>query len=142
MIVETFTPERAHRCASIAIEIFKHWRETSKFEYVARATAPVHGLQLNDLKSHSFTVGIGEKTQDVPFVDMLAIFDFIEQNEASRRKMTEPPAKRGKGFKPLIQVRSVFSNDDAVALLSTLRIETPHDPHPVLEVSGEERPSD
>lgn len=143
MIVETFNPEIAHRCVTIAMEIFNNWRKTSKLDYIARATAPIHGIQLTDLKSHYFTVGVGEKTTDVPFVDMLAIFTFIaEQNEALRKKMTEPSAKHGKGFKPTIQVTSVFSDDDAVALLSTMRIETPHDPHPVLRVSYGERPSD
>src|SRR5581483_11270938 len=125
MTGETFNQKRMDRCLRIATAITENWRKTNSFTYTVRATQAVHGLSLDDLRTHYFAVVVGGDLTDLPFVDLLVVFSIIEQEAAALRTRTD---KTAKNFKLSFQITTDWPDEEAVRLLSRIRIETPHDP--------------
>jgi hypothetical protein len=50
------------------------WQKSSAFQYVARATQPIEGMPVEDLRKQYFLVGIGDQLSEIPFIDMLVVY--------------------------------------------------------------------
>lgn len=123
---EKFSQDRMNRCADIQRAIMVNWQEANSFSYVARATASVAGIGLNELRKHYFTVGVGGSLRDIPFHDMLVVFSMITQESAALKKRKNN-SEAGAEFTIEYQVSTAFSDEEAVKLLRGIQIETPFD---------------
>jgi hypothetical protein len=121
------------RCADIAQKIIFRWQRTNRFEYSLRATSPVEGLEISELRKRKFALGAGEEDfGELPLDDVLAIFALIERQVQALKQFQGnlPPS-----YRTSIQVGPDFSDDQAARILAQLRIETPHDPGKYLAVA-------
>lgn len=101
-----------------------NWRKTKSFTYTVRATQSVEDISLDEFRTHYFSVGVGDDLTDVPFTDMLLIFDMIaKQCEALDNRQD----KSKTDFKISYEISTEFSDEEANRLLSGIRIETPFD---------------
>src|SRR5688500_10668331 len=132
-MAETFSPQRMQRCADIAHKIIAHWEATNTFTYVVRATDSVDGIDLAELRKRNFAVGVGDDLAVVPLSDVLVIISIIEKQAAAMKAVKVPPLT---SLSIPVQVASDFSDEEAVRLLSQIRIETPFDKGPVLRFSS------
>ncbi len=135
---EIFSQSRMDRCAEIQRAIMLEWRKTNYFNYVVRATERVSGIELCELRRLYFTVGIGDDVRDIPFHDMLVVFSMIEQEiAASRKRAATPEARNEANFTIKYQISTEFSDEEAVRLLSGIRIETPFDEGKYLRIQSQ-----
>jgi hypothetical protein len=134
---EIFNQARMDRCMKIATAIMQNWALTNSFNYTVRATAPVDGLTLTELRKHYFAVGVKNDLADLPFIDLLVVFSAIEQQSAKlkERKNTGEPE-----FKIHIRLTTDWSDEDAARLLSQMRIETPFDKEKYLRIVAVREP--
>ncbi len=82
---EIFSEARAQRCIHVFTQIFNHWRTTQSFEPRVIADESPEGKTLDQLRTMYFAVGVGEQLTDLPFLDMLIVFDLIKQAETKRQ---------------------------------------------------------
>lgn len=125
---EIFNQSRMERCAAIHRAILENWQKTNASPYTVRATEAVAGLPLNDLRLQYFAVGAGEQLTEIPFHDMLVVFVMIEQTTAAMRRLDKNATAGTIQFK----ISTVFPDEEALRLLSKIRIETPFDQDPYL----------
>ena len=128
---ENFSQKRMDRCMQIVRAIMTNWRETNSFQYVARATESVDGLAIDDLRKMYFTVGVGDQTRDIPFLDMLVVFDLIEQEHQFMQANADTKAER---LQATFEIMTDYTDQEAVHLLSQMTIETPHDEKDFLKI--------
>lgn len=133
---EIFNQLRMERCATIHRAILENWQKTTSSPYTVRATASVAGIPLADLRLHYFAVGAGEELTEIPFHDMLVVFVMIEQTTAAMRRLDKTTTAGTIQFK----ISTVFPDDEALRLLSKIRIETPFDDEPYLSLRSETSP--
>jgi len=140
---EVFNQKRMDRCLNIQQAIMDRWRKSDGFRYIARATQSLDGMTLDDLRKQYFAVGCDENDLvEIPFLDMLVIFDLIRQTFVGLKNRTDESATLK------LQVTTDFSDRDAVILLSSIEIETPFDTgkylrlaaDPPLDVESDEPP--
>jgi hypothetical protein len=135
-MAESFSQQRMNRCARIQQSILENWQRTTVLEYVVRATESVAGASLTQLRTQYFSVGVGDDLTDLPLTDLLVVFSMIAQAIAALRAKVAANEKQGK-----IQysITTDFSDDDAVRLLSQMKIETPFDNFPFLQIAAIDR---
>ncbi len=137
MTGETFNQQRMDRCMAIAHALLENWRKTNSFTYTVRATQALHGLTLDDLRTHYFAVGVGDNLTDLPFTDLLVVFSIIQQETVAVRNR---PDKIAKKFQVSYQITTNWPDEEAARLLSQIRIETPFDPKPYLRLVARDIP--
>jgi len=122
---EIFSQQRIERCGRLCHAIMDNWQQSRPFLYVVRATESLHGLSLADLKSRYFSVGVADNGEftDLPLTDLLVLFSMVEQTVAAIKKVPEGQSSGSIDYK----IRTVFSDEVAIKLLSRIRIETPFD---------------
>jgi hypothetical protein len=128
---EIFNQSRMERCASIHRAILENWQRTATSPYTVRATESVAGLTLQELRLQYFAVGAGEDLTEIPFHDMLVVFVMIEHTTAALRKLDRNVPEGTIEFK----IWTVFPDQEAIRLLSKIRIETPFDADHCLQVA-------
>lgn len=140
-ISEIFNQDRMNRCLKIQREIMENWVRTNRFDYTVRATQSVDGLTLDGLNNHYFTVGVGDKLQDVPFLDLLIIFELIRQQNLRKQEVDAKTKWLKSKGKPVpkrmtrqLAIKTQFSDEEVAGLLAGLRIETPFDKSKLLRV--------
>jgi hypothetical protein len=115
---------RMERCATIASKIIANWEATNQFQYTLRATSPVAGLELRELRERKFLLGVGEDLAEVSLADVLTVFALLEQQGLAMQQLQgQPPGT----YTGQVQIPPEFSEIEAIRILSQLRIETPHD---------------
>lgn len=125
---ETFNQVRMDRCTKIQRSIMENWQRTNAFTYIVRATESLDGSELDALRKQYFTVGVNNELQDIPFHDMLVVFSMIEQECAALEKhKQETKDSPQTEFTIKYQISTDFPDEEAVRLLSGIRIEMPHD---------------
>lgn len=124
--------QRMERCAEIASRIIANWEATNSFDYTVRATDSVGGLDLKQLRSRTFAVGVGNDLTELPLDDALVIFSLIERHSIAQRHLASSPAGT---YSVKTDLPTQFSDAEVVRLLSQLRIETPFDDGEVLRVA-------
>jgi len=129
---ESFSQSRMDRCSSIHFAIIENWRKTRSLAYTARATEPVSGIDIADLRTKYFSVGVGEDLTDLPFTDMLVVFSMIKQTVAALKARAD---KTADGFQIRFSITTDFSDEDAVNVLYGMRVETPFDKGEFLEIA-------
>jgi hypothetical protein len=131
---EIFNEKRMNRCGKIMQQITNNWVRTKRFTFVVRATDSIHGITLDELRTRYFSVGIGDELTDIPFHDMLVVFSMLEQQgEALKNRKN----KSAKAFSVQFKISTEFPDEEAVRLLSKLRIETPFDDGPYMRIQSE-----
>jgi hypothetical protein len=127
---EIFSEPRMRRCVDIARQIYNQGVKV-KFKddfYIVRDTESVTGVSLNDFKQHYFGVGVSRnKLVDVPFIDLLVIFEAVKSLIAqgrSRKSAGEPVANFG--------IKTAFTNEEAMSLLQQILIRFPESPGGIL----------
>ncbi|WP_373653629.1 MULTISPECIES: hypothetical protein [unclassified Schlesneria] len=132
---ESFSQSRMNRCIRIQQEILSNWQETTVLDCTIRATEPIAGLPLSELRHQYFAVGFGTNLTDLPFTDMLVVYSMIVQAVAALRAKVASNEKAGR-----IQFRITtdFPDPDAALMLSQMKIETPFDESPFLEFAPPE----
>ena len=128
--VDIFNQSRMERCAAIHRAILENWQKSSSSPYTVRATEPLAGLSLSEIRLHYFAVGAGDQLTEIPFHDMLVVFVMIEQTTAAMRKLDKTTNTGTIQFK----IWTVFPDAEALRLLSKIRIETPFDSEPYLQL--------
>lgn len=128
---EAFSQSRMDRCGSIHFAIMENWRKARSLAYTVRATESVSGLNIADLRTKYFSVGVGEELTDLPFTDLLVVFSMIKQTIAAIKARSEKPAENSK---IKFSITTDLSDEDAKFLLSGMRIETPFDKGDFLEI--------
>ena len=126
---ESFSQSRMDRCIRIQQEILSNWQKTTVLDCTIRATESVAGLPLCDMRRQYFSVGVGSELTDLPFTDVLVVYSMIVQAVAALKAKVDSNEKAGR-----IQFRITtdFSDSDAAAMLSRMKIETPFDDAPFL----------
>ena len=127
---EVFNQSRMERCAAIHQAILENWQKSSALPYTVRATEPLAGLSLAELRLRYFAVGAADELIEIPFHDMLVVFAMIEQTTAAMRKLDKNTSAGTIQFK----IWTVFPDAEVLRLLARIRIETPFDPDPFLGV--------
>ena len=127
-----------NRCLGLQRLIMDNWRKTNSFQYVVRVTEPIDGESLDELRKKYFTVGIPDKTEDIPFIDLLVVFSLIEQEHAV---LKDPQYRNKKNFKVNFQVTTDWPDEQAVRLLSGIRIQT-HEQDKFLRIVATRKPAD
>ena len=127
---EVFNQSRMERCAAIHQAILENWQKSSASPYTVRATEPLAGLPLAELRLRYFAVGAADTLTEIPFHDMLVVFVMIEQTTAAMRKLDKSTNAGTIQFK----IWTVFPDTEVLRLLAKIRIETPFDPDPYLRV--------
>lgn len=127
---EIFNQSRMERCAAIHRAILENWQKSDSSPYTVRATEPLAGLALPEIRLQYFAVGAGDDVTEIPFHDMLVVFVMIEQTTAAMRKLAPNTSAGTIQFK----IWTVFPDTEALRLLSKIRIETPFDPQPFLKL--------
>lgn len=126
-----------NRCAEIQRAIMANWQETKSLSYVVRATESVTGVDLDELRKHYFTVGVGDNLRDIPFHDMLVVFSMIEQACAAlEKRKSNPKTKAEREFAIQYQISTDFPDEEAVRILSGIQIETPFDDGKFLRIQA------
>ena len=126
---EIFNQSRMERCAAIHRAIMENWQNSSSSPYTVRATEPLAGLTLPELRLRYFAVGARKHLTEIPFHDMLVVFVMIEQTTAAMRKLDKGINTGTIQFK----IWTVFPDVEALRLLLKIRIETPFDRDPYLQ---------
>lgn len=121
---EVFNQARINRCFEIERNIMSAWQKSNSFQYVVRATQPVEGMFINELRTQYFQVGVGDQVSEIPFIDMLVVFSIIEQETAA---LSSRPKSSASKFRVQYQIKTEFSDIEAVRLLTGMQIETPFD---------------
>ena len=122
---EVFSQQRMDRCMAIQQTILLDWQKNYTFRAVVRAMEPIHGLSLNDLRKQYFAVGIEDSLMEIPFHDMLVVFQMIEQ---VTKKLKKKKRKRGETeFTIKFQISTNFPDEEVMRLLSGIEIQTPFD---------------
>ena len=121
---EIFNQKRLDRCAKIQSTIMLNWRKTKSLTYTIRASQSVDGISLDELRTHYFTVGVGDDLTDVPFTDMLVIYSMIEKARDALRNRSN---KSEKEFTIRYDITTKYSDEEAIRLLSQIHFETPFD---------------
>ena len=121
---ESFSQARMARCSAIHFAIIENWRKTRSLTYTVRATEPVSDLDMADLRTKYFSVGVSEDLTDVPFTDLLVVISMLKQTVAALKSRS---ANTAEGFQIRFSITTDFSDDDAASLLYGIRIETPFD---------------
>jgi hypothetical protein len=134
---EIFNQSRMDRCAKIQRAIMEDWRKTNSFNYTVRATQSVYGISLDELRTHYFSVGVGDDLTELPFTDMLVVFSMIEQECAA---LTNRPNKPETDFTIRYMVTTDWPDEEAVRLRSRMRIETPFDTGKCLRIEATPQP--
>lgn len=130
---ESFNQARMNRCSSIHQSILENWQRTTVLDYTVRTTEPVEGLSLAELRRQYFSVGVGADLTDLPFTDMLVVFSMIAQAIAALKAKVAAQERKGT---IRFSITTDFSDDDALALLSQMRIETPFDTTKFLNIES------
>ena len=130
---DAFNQARMNRCSRIQQFILENWQRTTVLDYTVRATESVVGLSLTELRLQYFAVGVGNDLVDLPFTDLLVVFSMIGQAIAALKAKVAAKEKAGK---IQFSITTDFSNDDAIRLLSQMRIETPFDDLPFLKIEA------
>lgn len=113
---EDFDQKRKERCIAIHQAIVQHWQETKHLAYRVRATQPVNGLSMTELRKQNFAVGVGQKLEEIPFLDMLVVLSMIEQT---------CNALQSKSGELTMNYPSTFTDAEAARLMSGFKMETP-----------------
>jgi len=124
-VSEIFNKRRMDRCLDVALRIIDNWRKTNSYSYRVVSREPIEGKTLDELKKLYFAVGVAGHLTDIPFLDMLIVFDFIAKETAARlehRGETE--------FKTSVQLKTEFSEGEAFALLKQITIQVAELPKP------------
>ena len=121
------------RCCRIQQLILENWRRTKVLDYVVRATEPVMGLPLSELRLNYFSVGVGNDLTDLPLTDVLVVFSMIAQTAAAMRAKVANNETAGR---LQFSITTDFSDADATRLLSQMKIETPFDSCQFLKVES------
>lgn len=126
---ESFSQARMDRCIRIQQEILSNWQKTTVLDCTIRATEPVAGLPLSELRRQYFSVGSESHLTDLPFTDMLVVYSMIVQAVAALKAKVAAKEKAG-----TIQFRitTEFSDNEAAQMLSQMKIQTPFDESPLL----------
>ena len=126
---ESFSQSRMDRCIRIQQEILSNWQKTTVLDCTIRATESIAGLSLSDMRRQYFSIGVGSELTDLPFTDVLVVYSMIVQAVAALKAKVASNEKAGR-----IQFRITtdFSDSDAAAMLSQMKIETPFDDAPFL----------
>ena len=127
---EVFNQSRMERCAAIHQAILENWQKSSASPYTVRATEPLAGLPLSELRLRYFAVGAADMLTEIPFHDMLVVFVMIEQTTAAMRRLDKSTSAGTIQFK----IWTVFPDAEVLRLLAKIRIETPFDQEPYLRV--------
>jgi len=136
---ETFSESRMDRCAKIQRSIMDNWQRTNSFTYVVRATESLGGADLDQLRKQYFSVGVGDQLQEIPFHDLLVVFSMIEQEFAALEDYRRETNGRAEAqFTINYQISTNFPDEEAVRLLSGIRIEMPFDGGKFLQIEGDE----
>lgn len=123
---ETFNQRRMERCLKIANAIVDNWQRTNSFTYTVRATQPIEGVGLDELRTHYFAVGVGDNLTELPFTDLLVVFSMIEQQTAALRDaLKKRPNKSKKDFRIRYKVTTDWPDEEAIRLLSQIQIQMP-----------------
>lgn len=122
-----------NRCSRIHQQILENWQRTKSLEYVVRATEPIAGLSLSELRLQYFSVGVGDELTDLPFTDFLVVFAMIAQTVAAMRAKM---AKNEIGGSFQLSISTDFSDTDALTLLSQIKVETPFDTSKLLKIDA------
>ena len=125
---EVFSKRRINRCCEIARDILLDRQASESLSYVARSTEPLAGVSLADLRKQYFTVGAGDKLQDIPFTDMLVVFSIVERewSELEKRKL-DPKGRMEDEISIVMHLTTDFSDHEAARIINGIRIETPFD---------------
>ena len=113
---EGLDQKRKERCIAIHQAIVQHWQETKHLAYTVRATQPVNGLSLADLRKQNFAVGVGQTLEAIPFDDMLVVLSMIEQT---------CNALQSKSGELAMNYPASFTDAEAARLMSGFKLETP-----------------
>ncbi len=135
---EVFSKDRMRRCTEIQRRIMDAWQATNSLRYVVRATEPVVGLELSDLRNQYFAVGTEGNVTEIPFHDMLVVFSLIEQEAAALKARDRTPGETE--FKVSFRISTSFTDEEAARMLSWIRIESPHDGGGFLRVEAVDIP--
>ncbi len=128
---EHFNQKRMDKCMKVAGVIIDNFLATKNFTYTIRATHATNGLSLGDLRKQYFSVGVGNDLTELPFVDTLVVFSFVEQQVQGL--LAQSP-KTGANFKVQVRITTLWPDEEAAKLISRMRIETPFDPYRFLQV--------
>ena len=121
-MAEIFNQQRMSKCIEIHRSIMNNWRQTGDFNCTIRATDSVEGITLDELRKRYFAVGVGDDLTEIPFTDLLVILSMKEQEFAALKEHLDSEL-----FEISFQVTTDYPDEEAVRLLSGIRIETPYD---------------
>ena len=121
-MAEIFNQQRMSKCIEIHRSIMNNWRQTGDFNCTIRATDSVEGITLDELRKRYFAVGVGDDLTEIPFTDLLVILSMKEQECAALKEHLDSEL-----FEISFQVTTDYPDEEAVRLLSGIRIETPYD---------------
>jgi hypothetical protein len=123
---------RMDLCMVVERAIMDGWRKSGTLNYTARATAPIDGLTLDQLRNQHFVVGVGDDLVEVPLIDLLTIFSILEKEIAALKEARNLPQGE---YRVNFEVAPDFSDEEATLLLAGIRIETPFDKGKFLRVA-------
>jgi len=119
MISEVYNERRMRKCGAIQQKVMENWRKSNRFEFVVRATEPILGKSIDELRQMYFSVGVRDDVTDVPFIDVLTIFTMIVQ------LVSQIKEKRGQRlFTATLKIKTAFTHDEAFAILKQLQVST------------------
>lgn len=121
---EVFSQLRMNRCVEIYRAIMDRWQQANSLEYVIRATEPVSGITLDDLRKQHFMIGVGSDLSKVMLADVLVVISLIEQEHAALKARKGSMPER---FTETYHISTEFSDEEVIRLLSQVEIETPFD---------------
>ena len=132
-MAESFNQSRMNRCVRIQQSILENWQRTTVFEYTVRATEPIEGLSLPELRLQYFSVGVKDDLTDLPFTDTLVVFSMISQAIAALKAKVAAKEKEGQ---IRFSITTDFPDDVATQMLSQMKIETPFDESQFLKIES------
>lgn len=140
---EIFSQQRMDRCVKIEQAIMANWQKTKSLAYTVRCTDSVEGISLGEFRKRYFTVGVGTALTDIPFIDLLVVFSLLEQQVADLKAEMARQKKKGarnKEFSVRSRISTSYTDEEAVRILSQIRIETPHDKTKYLRIVEKQEP--
>ena len=126
MATEIFNDARMSRCMSLAHDIFEGWCRRGVVDYTARPTQPIDGIELDELRKVYFSVGPDRNNlTDIPFHDMLIVFECLRMLNAGHKRAGQDNAKQ---YKITFDVTTDFPESEVSEKLSWIQFSTPREP--------------